>query len=485
MLNLPLISRALGTLLYLEALLLGMCLGMGFVFAEPEHWSFGLPVLLAVALGSGLRFLGRHAENRMSRRDGFFIVSLTWVVFSLVGMLPLLVGGHEPRVAAAFFETMSGFTTTGASVLDDIDSLPRSILLWRSMMHWIGGMGIVFFTIAILPNIGAGDLRLFSAEATGLKTSKLHPRISTTARWLWSIYLTLTLACIATLYVCGMGIFDAVNHGLSTVATGGFSTHQSSLAYFQSPGIEWAETVFMFLSSINFTLLYLFFIKRRFKEALCDGELRCLVTIFLVVSLSIAAVLYWADGLDLGSALRAAFFNTAALQSTTGFSDENFMDWHPLVWLLLLLVSAVGGCAGSTSGGLKCIRVLMAYKITKAEFRQILHPHAVLPVRINHTLVTATMGRTLFVFFVVYFVLIMASSLAMTAMGLPLLDSFGLGISSFSNVGPSVSRYVGPLGSWGALNDATLLINSFLMLAGRLEIFSLLLIFSPSFWKSE
>lgn len=485
MLNFPLISRALGILLYLEALMLGTCFGMGLVFAETEHWSFGLPSLLALALGGVLRFLGRHAENRMSRRDGFFIVSLTWIVFTLVGMLPFLIGGYEPRVAAAFFETMSGFTTTGASVLNDIDSLPRSILLWRSMMHWIGGMGIVFFTIAILPNIGAGDLRLFSAEATGLKTSKLHPRISTTARWLWSIYLTLTLVCTAVYYVCGMNLFDAVNHGLSTVATGGFSTHQSSLAFFNSHRIEWAATAFMFLSSINFTLLYLFFIKRRFKEALCDGELRCLLVIFLSVSLSVAAVLHWADGLDFGNALRSAFFNTAALQSTTGFSDENFMDWHPIVWQLLLLVSIVGGCAGSTSGGIKCIRVLMSYKIMKAEFRQILHPHAVLPVRINHTLVTTAMGRTLFAFLMVYFVLIMASSLAMTAMGLPLLDSFGLGVSSFSNVGPSVSRYIGPLGSWGALSDAALLINSFLMLAGRLEIFSLLLLFTPSFWRSE
>ena len=485
MLNYPILYKALGVLLYLEAMLLGVCFALGFALGETDHLTFGLPALLALLLGTGFRYVGRNAENRLSRRDGFLIVSLTWAVYSLIGMLPFLISGCETRVAAAFFETMSGLTTTGATALTNLDALPRSLLLWRSITHWIGGMGIVFFTIAILPNMGAGDLKLFSAEATGLKTGKLHPRISTTARWLWSLYLFLTAACAAALYLGGMDLFDAVNHGLSTVATGGFSTHTASLAHFASPRLEWIETGFMLLASVNFTLLYLFFVKGRFREALRDGELRCMLLLFAIAAFSIALIMHYADGADWATAIRAACFNTASLQSTTGLTCEDFMDWHPTVWLILSLVSVIGGCAGSTSGGIKCIRALMAAKITRSEFRQLLHPHAVLPVRINGTIVTPQMGRTLMVFFLMYFTLTVGAAFVMVARDVPLLDAFGLAISSLSNIGPSIGHLVGPLGSWGCLDDVTLWTSSFLMLAGRLEIFSLLLPFTAAFWRDE
>lgn len=485
MLNIPIIYKALGTLLLLEALLLGLCFGMGFYFGEVNHLTFGLPSALAAVIGALLLYFGRHAENRMGRRDGLLIVSLTWVVFSLVGMLPFIVSGYQPRVAAAFFETMSGFTTTGATAFTDIDVLPHSILLWRSITHWIGGMGIVFFTIAVLPNMGGGDVKLFSAEATGLKIGKLHPRISTTARWLWSIYSLLTITCMAAYFFGGMGLFDALCHSLSTIGTGGFSTHTASIAWFQSPRLQWIVTLFMFLASVNSTLLYLFFIKRRVRDVLHDDELRCFLVIFFVAVFSIMGILMYADHMDFATALRSAFFNTASLQSTTGFSDEDFMKWHPTIWLILLLISIIGACAGSTSGGLKCVRVLMVWRLTKAEFKKMLHPHAVLPVRINNTVITSQTARTVFVFFVVYFMLIMLSTFAMVAMGLSLLDAFGLAISSFSNVGPSIGHLIGPLGSWGVLNDAILWISSFLMLAGRLEIFSLLLPLTPAFWRDE
>lgn len=473
-------------MLYLLALLMSICFGMSYWFNEGStHLAFGIPMLIAFVAGALLQYFGRHAENCMGRRDGFLIVSLTWIVFSVIGMLPLIISGCQPRVSAAFFETMSGFTTTGATALDNIESLPYSILTWRSMTHWIGGMGIVFFTIAVLPNMGDGGTKLFSAESTGLKIGKLHPRISTTARWMWSLYLLLTLTCTAAYYWGGMSLFDAVNHGLSTIGTGGFSTHQDSIAFFKSNRIQWIATLFMFIASINCTLLYLFFVKRRFKDVWHDGELRCFLVIFFTAALSITGILYFVEGIDIMSSLRIAFFNTVSLQSTTGFSDEDFMIWHPTIWLILSFISIIGACAGSTSGGLKCIRVLMVWKLTKTEFRQMLHPHAVLPVRINNTQITAQMGRTVFAFFVVYFILIMVACFFMVAMGHTLLDSFGLAISSFSNIGPSIGHQVGPLGSWSCLNDATLWINSFLMLAGRLEIFSLLLPFTPAFWRDE
>lgn len=472
-------------LLQLEALLMAICFGMGYFFHETHHLTFGLPVCIAVVVGGLLQFFGRHAENRMGRRDGYLIVSLTWVVFSVVGMLPFLVGGYQPRVAAAFFETMSGFTTTGATAFFDIDALPRSILLWRTMTHWIGGMGIVFFTIAILPNMGGSGLKLFSAEATGLKIGKLHPRIGTTARWMWSLYLLLTISCVVAYFLGGMNIFDAICHGLSTIGTGGFSTHTDSMAWFHSSKLQWISTVFMFLASINCTLLYLFFIKRRWRDVLHDDELRFFLLIFFVAAFSIAGILMYANHLDFSTAVRSAFFNTAALQSTTGFSDEDFMKWHPTVWLILSIISIIGACAGATSGGLKCVRALMVWRLTKAEFQKMLHPHAVIPVRINNTIITSQMARTVFVFFVVYFMLVMIATFVMVAMGLSLLDAFGLAISSFSNIGPSIGHLIGPLGSWGVLDDTVLWINSFLMLAGRLEVFSLLLPLTPAFWRDE
>jgi len=485
MINIKIVYKALGTLIFLEAILLTVCLGTGIFYGEKDYATFGIPLLVALLLGTTLKLQGRGAENRMSRRDGYLIVSSTWIVFSLVGMLPLLIGGHTPRVAVAFFETMSGFSTTGATALDDIDALPHSILFWRSLTHWMGGMGIVFFTIAVLPTIGQGDQKLFSAETTGLKIGKLHPRISTTARWLWGLYLILTVACTGCLYMGGMNLFDAVNHGLSTVATGGFSTHTASIAYFQSPTIEYIETAFMFISSINFTLLYLFVVKGRIRDVMRDGELRFFLLIFGCTSVAIALSLRFVDGFSAGEAVRTALFNVISLQSTSGFTCQDFMDWHPATWAILSIVSIIGGCAGSTSGGIKSIRILTSYKLMVNEFKQILHPHAVLPVRINETQVGQTVRRTIFAYFATYFLLISVSSVAMICMELPLLDAVGLCVSSFSNVGPCIGHAIGPLDSWSPLPDAALWLNSFLMLAGRLEIFSLLLPFVPGFWRNN
>lgn len=483
--NAKIIYRVLGTLLFIEAILLLVCLALGLGYGEKDWQTFGLPALLATVLAGLFKTRGRNAENRMSRRDGYLIVSLTWVVFSIVGMLPFIVSGHETRIAAAFFESMSGFTTTGASIFNNIDALPHSILFWRSIMHWLGGMGIVFFTIAVLPTMGTGDLKLFSAEATGLKIGKLHARISTTARWLWGLYILLTGTCTAALYLGGMDLFDAVNHGLSTVSTGGFSTHQDSIGWFHSATIEYIEIVFMFVCSINFTLLYLFIIKRRWRDVFRDSELRCFLILCSFVTLYTAGILFFTEDYSLEQSLRYAAFHTIALQSTSGFTSCDFMVWHPSTWMLLFFVSAIGACAGSTSGGIKCVRILTAYKMMVGEFRHILHPRAVIPIRINRTPLSEDVSHTIFAYFVTFFLLIFASAVAMMCMGLPILDSVSLGIASFSNVGPSIGYVVSPLDSWSHLPDAALWINSFLMLAGRLEIFSLLLPFVPAFWRDN
>lgn len=486
MLNLPLIYKILGNLLYFEAILLGICYGVGFWHEEANNYlTFGLPLLVAVGVGMAFHMMGVKAEPRMSRRDGFLVVGLTYLCFSIVGTLPLLIGGFETRLSAAFFEAVSGFSTTGATIFDDIDSLPRSILLWRSLSQWVGGMGIVFFTIAVLPNIGSSNMKLFAAEATGLKLSKLHPRLSTTARWLWGLYILLTLFCSGVYFLLGMTPFDAINHGFTTIATGGFSTHQASIAYFQSPGIDWAATGFMLLSGINFTLIYLMVIRGRFRTAFRDEELRLYLGTFFVAATGMALILYFSNHLSLEEAVRNGCFNLAALISTTGYTGVDFMDWHPTIWMILTIVGVVGGCAGSTSGGLKCIRALTVWKIIRNEFRLLIHPRAVLPVKINGTPIGSQVGRTMFVFFSVYFMLLLSSSFVMVAMGVPLLDSFSLAFSSLSNIGPTIGHAVPPTASWSGLGDGTLWLNSLLMLAGRLEIFSILLLFTPSFWKDE
>lgn len=485
MLNSKLICRVLGTLLFFETLLLIVAFCTGLLYHETDYATFGIPIIATLLLAIALKWYGRKADNRMGRRDGYLIVSLTWVLFSLMGTLPFLIGGHETRFAAAFFESMSGFSTTGASIFNHIDTLPHSILFWRSLSHWFGGLGIVFFTIAVLPQMGLGDLKLFSAEATGVKTGKLHPRVQTTARWLWTIYLLLTVVCAVSLYLAGMNTFDAINHAFSTVSTGGFSTHQLSLAYFQSPLIEYIITLFMWLGGINFALLYLFFIKRRWRDVIKDGELKCYLAIVGFAIVYTTAVLYFFDNYGLEESFRLAAFHTISLQTTTGFTTSDFMMWHTSSWMLLFFVSFCGACAGSTSGGIKCVRIFTAYKMLINEFKHILHPRAVIPIRINQTSLSYTVGQTIFAFFVAFFVLFFLGCTAMVCMGLPLLDAASLAMASFCNVGPSIGWVVGPLDSWSVLSDGVLWVNSFLMLAGRLEIFSLLLPFVPAFWRDN
>ncbi len=485
MINVKINCSILGSLLYIEAALLLACAAVGLYYGEHDLAAFYVPMLASAALATALKAYGRHADHRMSRRDGYLIVSVSWVLFSVVGMLPFIISGYETRVAAAFFETMSGFTTTGATVLTNIDALPPSLLFWRSLTHWMGGMGIVFFTIAVLPTVGMGDLKLFSAEATGMKLGKLHPRIRTTARWLWGIYLTITTTCAISLWLAGMSPFDAINHAMATSATGGFSTHQDGIAWFHSRSIEYVELLFMFLSSINFTLLYLLLIKGRLHDVLRDGELRCFVVLCVGVSAIIATTLIVGRGYPVERAVREAAFHVVSCQSTTGFVSYDFMQWPSFTLFLMLFVMAVGACAGSTTGGFKCVRLLTLSKLARDEFRHILHPHAVLPLRVNGTNITGQVVQTLIAFTAVYLLLHLVSSLILIATGLPFLDAVGISISSFSNVGPAIGHLIGPLDAWNRLSDAGLWTCSFMMLAGRLEIFSLILIFFPSFWHDN
>lgn len=489
MLNFRIISKAIGGLLILEGALMGVCFAVGLNYGENslnDCLSWLIPIAATFIIGGSLSAVGQGAQKSFGRRDGYLVVSLTWIIFSLFGMLPFyLCGCTDGRIAMAFFEAMSGFTTTGASAFDDIDALPHSILMWRSLSHWIGGMGIVFFTLAVLPALGIGEQKLFAAEATGVKISKLHPRISTTAHWLWSLYFLLTGSCILAYHLCGMNFFDAVNHGFSTIATGGFSTHTDSIEWFKSDLIQYVSATFMLLASINFALLYLFLIRRRFKQVLRDEELRYFLCGLLFSIVVIGLCRYFNGGHSIGESFRIAYFTTISLASTTGFTTADFSQWHPVAWITITIISVIGGCSGSTSGGLKVVRIVTMWKIVRTEFKKILHPRALLPVRLNGSPIDESVIRTIGAYTILYIMLVVGGTALMILLGLSAVDSIGLAISSFSNIGPTIGHDIGPLTAWGCLPDSILWINSFLMLAGRLEVFSLLLPFVPSFWRDR
>lgn len=485
MLNLPIIYRALGTLLYLEALLLFVCFGMGFWFCETHHLTFGVPVAVALATGAILRFCGRHAENRMGRRDGFLIVSLTWIVFSVVGMLPFIIGGYETRVAAAFFETMSGFTTTGATVLGDLEALPHSILLWRSLTHWLGGMGIVFFTIAILPSLVGGSVKVFSAEATGPVRTKMHPRLSTNAQWICSIYLVLTVACTLSYYVAGMGWFDSVNYAMTTTATGGFATHNDSVGFYHSAAVEYVSLTFQFLSGINFTLLYIVVFKRQLRQLFRNSEFKLYLAVVTLSTAAVMVILMYSNGYVGERAFRSALFQVVSFITTTGLFNDDAGAWPHLTWVILGGCMFLGACAGSTSGGFKCIRGIMVLKAMRNEFRQILHPNAILPVKVNGQNIPSSKVATLLTFFALYVSMCLVAAIVMIAAGIDSTNAVTIALSCMSNVGPTLGTEIGPVMSWAGLPDAVKWICAFLMLVGRLEIMSVMVLFTRGFWTDN
>ena len=379
-----------------------------------------------------------------------------------------------------FFETMSGFTTTGATILDDIEALSHGMLFWRSFSQWIGGLGIVFFTIAVLPIFGVGNQVLFSAEATGVTHDKIHPKISVMAQCLWTVYLVLTVAEIVLLLIGGMDLFDAACHAFSTTATGGYSTKQASVAYWNSPFIEYVIAIFMILSGINFSL-YFMCMKGRCGQLFKDGELRLYLISIGAVTLIITGALYWYNNYGLEEAFRKSLFQVASIHTSCGFATDDYNMWPPFTWLLLIYTMVAGGCAGSTAGGVKNVRLLLLLRNVKNEFHRLMHPRAVLPVKMNRMAVSQRTLATVMTFVFFYFVCIFLCWLALMCMGIGLEEAFGLSVSSIGNVGPGLGAF-GPAFSWSALPDLAKWLLSFMMLIGRLEIFGVLLLLTPSFW---
>lgn len=483
--NTRLICKVMGSLLFLESLFMILCLGIAVVYHEDDVFAFGISVLLTQMAGFVLRYIGRDSDNLMGRRDSYLVVTLAWSLFSLFGTLPYMVGGYISDFTNAYFESMSGFTTTGATILDDVESLPHGILFWRSLSQWIGGLGIVFFTIAILPSMVGGTVKVFSAESTGPLKTKLHPRLSSTTQSIWVIFLVLSVACAIVYYLLGMNLFDSINYAMTTLATGGFATHNDSIEFFHSPAIEYVSTLFCFLSGLNFILLYKMVMKGQVKALFTNVEVRFYVIMTILLSLFIMFELIWYNGYGYEKAFRCGIYQVVSFLTTTGLFNDDAARWPHVTWVVLAVCMFMGGCAGSTSGGFKSVRCIMLLKIVRNEFRQMLHPRAVLPLRIGDANVPDQKRVTLLAFLTVYLIMCLVCAFCMIAAGVDNTNAITITVSTLSNVGPTLGMEIGPTMSWDHLPDFAKWTCSLLMLMGRLEIFSVLIIFSPTFWKES
>lgn len=518
--NWRLIIRITGMLLLIEAGMLALCALIGLLYGETDT-AFAWTTLIAGGLGGVLIACGNRSRANMSRKDGYFVVSIVWVVFTLIGMLPFLFSHTLPDVASAFFETMSGFTSTGATVINDCDSQPHSLLMWRSLTQWIGGIGIIFFTIAILPAFGVGEVKLFAAEATGPLHDKVHPRISVAAKWIGTVYLALTALCIITLLLCGMPMFDAFNYSLVTTATGGFGTHSAMLReVFNSPAIEYALIFFMFVSGVNYTLIYYTILKGKLRNCFSDAELRCYLIIVLVAVGLCTLVLtmekmsgteatgftQWLYSTE--EAFRESAFTVISLQTTTGLATVDYTTWPTLLMPALLFVMFAGACSGSTSGGFKCVRWSIIFRVARNELRRIIHPRAIIPVRMNENVIPHSVVQTLLAFVALFTGALLVGAFLLALFGIEVptdieycqhcgavinqevphefnyYEALGLSMASLSNVGPGMGYY-GPAHSWAILSPMAKYICAGLMLIGRLEIFPVLLLFTRGFWKKS
>ncbi len=468
------------------------------LFHQEEAYS-GILIsgVITICVGLLLYFFNKPKNTNIHKKEGYLIVTLGWLTLSLTGMLPYLFSGAIPSVTNAFFETLSGYSTTGSSILTDIESMPKGILFWRSATHWIGGMGIIVLTIAILPLLGIGGMQLFMAEAPGPSADKLHPRITDTAKRLWLIYVTLTFAEFFLLKIAGMSWFDAINHAMATVSTGGFSTKNASLAHWNHiPLVQYIVITFMLIAGTNFVLTY-FALKGKIKKVIQSEEFRYYIFgIFGVTAIIAVIILFFQDDSLVTtvahpevygrteSAIRHALFQVVSVVTTTGFVTADFTMWSFFATGIFFALFFVGGSAGSTSGGIKVVRHIVMLKNSFLEFKKTLHPNAIIPVRYDGKAVGQTIVFNILSFFVIYMLIFVIASVVLTFLGLDFVSALGATASSLGNIGPAIGS-VSPVDNFAHLSIGAKWFCSFLMLIGRLELFTVLILFTPFFWRKN
>jgi trk system potassium uptake protein len=476
------ILRIVGLLLMLYSTTVIPAIAVSILYADGALMSFVNTLILSFSSGLLLWFPVRRKKNDLKLRDGFIVVVLFWLGLGLVGSLPLYIGQFGLSFSDALFESMSGLTTTGATIFTHLEDLPKSILYYRQQLQWLGGMGIIVLAVAILPMLGIGGMQLYRAETPGpVKDNKLTPRIAQTAKALWFIYFGLTISCAMAYWVAGMSLFDAIGHSFSTVAIGGFSTHDASIGYFNSTTIEMIAGFFMLISGINFALHFSALRENSLRAYFFDVEFKVYLSILTIVSIICVLYLYFSNTFPQWSdAIHHGIFQTISIGTTAGFTTAEYYNWPSFLPVMLLFLSFVGGCAGSTGGGMKVIRFILLFKQGIREIFRLVHPNAQIPIKVGNKVMADKVTNAIWGFFALYVASFSFMMLALMATGLDQITAFSALAASLNNLGPGL----GDVGAnYSNINDLSKWILSFAMLLGRLEIFTLLVLFTPAFWR--
>jgi trk system potassium uptake protein TrkH len=460
-----------------------MLLGLPFSFyyGDGDHIALLLSSGIGIAISiPGLFFLPKRHEDIRSK-EGFAIVTLGWISFATIGALPFVLSGAVPHYTDAFFETMSGFTTTGASILTDIEAVPHGILFWRSLTHWLGGMGIIVLTIAILPFLGVGGMQMFKAESPGPTVDKLSPRIASTAKILWGVYVFFTLFETALLMLAGMSLFDALCHSFGTLATGGFSTKNASIAAYSSATVDYIIIVFMIIAGTNFSLHYKLF-TGKFSDFFKNPEFRFFISLIALATFIIFLEVLLFQYHEVGKSFQYSSFQVVSIMTTTGYCTADYEKWSITAQIILFMLMFIGGSAGSTGGGIKVIRLLLLVKFAYNELIRLLHPNAIVAVKISGQVIDRKVLINVAGFFIIYVMITAVSVLIVSSFGLDFATSMGAVAATINNIGPGLGG-VGPTDNYAHLPSALKWFLSFLMMLGRLEIYTVIILLSPTFWK--
>lgn len=483
MINIQPISNVLGVLLLIVGAMMFLCIPFGMSDGFRDLSAFVTSGAITMGFGFLFWIYKFKSSASINKREGYLIVALGWIFMLLFGSLPYQFSSQDIAVHDAIFESVSGLTTTGATIFEDIEALPRMLLLWRSLSQWIGGMGIIVLTVAIFPLLGIGGIELFVAEAPGPTSDKIHPRIQETAKRLWFIYVGLTIFLFIILLLLGMGGFDAVNHALTTMATGGFSTKNSSIAAFDNIGIHYVLILFMFIAGTNYTVIY-YGLKGKLKKVWGSEEFRIYVAFVLCLIVVVSCILIFNNGMPIEESIRAAAFQIISLITTTGYITHDYTLWGVGLTIVMFILLFIGANAGSTSGGIKIIRHTVLFKNSLLEFKRLLHPRAMIRIKINKKLVDGKIITHILVFLLLYISLFLFGTITLCGLGVDFESALGAAATSIGNVGPAIGN-VGPVDNFAWFTPPVKYILSFLMLLGRLELFTILILFTPYFWKNN
>jgi trk system potassium uptake protein TrkH len=482
MINYRIIARAFSLLLIVEGLFMLVSAGVSFLYHEHAASSFCYSAIITIVTGVLVFSPFRNEERIYGNKEGYIIVTGIWLIFSLFGTLPFLISGSITSFGDAFFESMSGFTTTGATILPDVETMPNGILFWRSLTQWLGGAGIIFISLSLIPVFKSLNIQVSAAEFSGQQTDKIHPRIKDAAKRLIAIYSLLTCLEIALLIIGGMPFFDAICYSFSTLSTGGFSTHNNGMAAFSTPYIMIVIIIFMFIAGTNMTLVY-FGLKGNIKKVLGNNEFIFYSIICFVFIAIVTLVLYVNSGFTFGKALIEGAFHVVSLITTTGFYTQSHTSWGSIILIIFFILMFTGGMAGSTSGGIKVVRLLLITKNNRQELKRLVHPNAFMPVRVGRRVISQGTIYNLLVFIILYFFIMCFGAFIISCMGYDIITSFSTSASMLGNIGPGLGTF-GPFTNYSAIPMAGKWFLSVLMLLGRLELLTVLILFSKNFYRS-